>query len=68
MATPQRIYAVTGNDSTATRLVRAPNSAQALRHVAADTFAVEVPSQDRLIALAAAGVKVEESTTKGEEA
>jgi hypothetical protein len=63
--TTQRIYAVTGviNDSATTRLVRAPNAAQALRHVAADTFDVEVPSQDRLFALASAGVKVEECNT-----
>jgi hypothetical protein len=61
--TATRIYAVQKtDDASTTRLVRAPNAAQALRFVAADTFAVEVPTQDQLFALAAAGVKIEEAT------
>jgi hypothetical protein len=63
MATTTRIYTVFGKDEQA-RLVRAPNSAQALRHVAADTLTVEVASQDQLVTLASAGVKVEETTAK----
>lgn len=42
------------------RLVRAPNAAQALRHVAADTLAVAVASQDDLVRLTLAGVQVED--------
>lgn len=40
------------------RLVRAPNAAQALRHVAND-YVVTVASQDDVFDLASAGVKVE---------
>lgn len=67
MATPQRIYRVANfiadvdadTGRTFTRLVRAPNAAQALRHVAADTLNVAVASQDDLVELIEAGVKVE---------
>jgi hypothetical protein len=41
--------------------VRAPNAAQALRHVTADTLSAAVASQDDLVTLVAAGVKVEDS-------
>lgn len=66
MASTTRIYMVAnaqardiaGNEQPA-RLVRAPNASQALRHVAADTLAVAVASQDDLVRLIAAGVKVE---------
>ena len=52
---------VEGDDSPpARRLVRAANAARALRHVS-DEFSVEVPTQDELMAAAAAGVKVEEA-------
>lgn len=69
MAVSTRIYIVAnaqardaaGNEIPA-RLVRAPNASQALRHVAADTLAVAVASQDDLIRLIAAGVKVEEKS------
>ena len=44
------------------RLVRAPNAAQALRHVASD-FTVTVPSQDELLAAAADGIQVESAKT-----
>lgn len=54
-----RIYRVTAHGKD--RLVRAPNKAQAIRHVAEDTITAEVASQDRLVQLVAAGVKVEES-------
>lgn len=65
----QRIYLVRSNiadvdaDSGALlhRLVRAPNAAQALRHVAADTLSCEVATQDDLVALVGRGVKVEAS-------
>lgn len=51
--------------ATFTRLVRAPNAAQALRHVATDTLHCQVASQDDLVELIEAGVKVE---TAGEPA
>lgn len=67
MATTSRIYVVVPRvieDGTNVigRLVRAPNASQALRHVA-DEFVVALASQDDLVALTAAGVKVEESKT-----
>lgn len=71
MTAPQRIYVVRNSaadfdadhqpSKPTARLVRAPNAAQALRYVAADTLAVEVASQDTLIELVAAGVTVEQS-------
>ena len=57
--TATRIYAVTTNGKT--RLVRAPNKAQAINHVARDTITAEVASQNILVDLTADGVKVEES-------
>lgn len=66
MPTPQRIYRVSNYEVTDlsglrlfTRLVRAPTAAQALRHVAIDTLTVAVASQDDLVELIEAGVKVE---------
>lgn len=66
MAAPSRIYMVANAQGRSpdgselpSRLVRAPNAAQALRHVAADTLAVAVASQDDLVRLTLAGVKVE---------
>jgi len=67
MAAQQRIYRVANfiadidadTGKTFTRLVRAPNAAQALRHVAAHTLQVAVASQDDLVELIEAGVKVE---------
>lgn len=66
MATATRIYVISpkvteGDDQPpARRLVRAPNAAQALRHVASE-FVVAVASQDDLVDLASMGVKVESS-------
>jgi hypothetical protein len=54
-----RIYLVTGNGKQ--HLVRAPNKAQAVRHVA-KAYKVEVPSQDELLAAASAGIKVEDAS------
>jgi hypothetical protein len=67
MAAPTRIYRVANfiadvdadTGKTITHLVRAPNAAQALRHVAIDTLEVTVASQDALVELIEAGVKVE---------
>jgi len=64
----QRIYMVVnaqargiaGNEQPA-RLVRAIHPAQALRHVAEDTLAVAVASQNDLVRLLGAGVRVEQS-------
>lgn len=71
----QRIYLVRSNiadvdaDSGALlhRLVRAPNAAQALRHVAADTLSCEVATQDDLVSLVGRGVKVEASGRETEQ-
>ena len=52
-----RIYVV--KTPTASRLVRAPNVAQAIRHVAAQTLTAEVASQDDLVTLVKAGADIE---------
>lgn len=53
-----RIYAV--GAGTTIRLVRAPNRAQALAHVARSTINVTIPSQDELVKLVTAGTQVED--------
>ena len=68
-ATPKsdrRLYVVTPNGpadakDAKPRLVEAPNTAQALRHVAADSFDVHIPTQTELVKLVQMGVKVEQS-------
>lgn len=61
--TTTRLYIIRSKSdkAAAPRLVKAPNSAQALRHVAADTLSVSVPTQDELIAAVQAGVVPENS-------
>lgn len=67
---PERIYRVTpkaeGAEPKESRLVRAGSQAQALRHVAAETLAVSLASQQDLVELLGAGVKVDDA--KAEEA
>ncbi len=58
--TPKRIYLVADRESSTTRLVRATNPSQAIRHVA-QRFAADVASQDDLVALLATGTKVEDA-------
>ena len=53
-----RIYIV-GNGQQL-RLVRAPNRAQAVAHVARSTIAVSVATQDELVKLLLSGAKVED--------
>lgn len=63
-ATPTRIYLVQTQHAgqvIARRLVRAPNQAQAIRHVATASITAEVATQDECIELAASGVRVETS-------
>lgn len=75
MATAQRIYVVRNllvdvdaeTGKTTHRLVRAPNAAQAVRHVAADTLFCDVATQDDLVVLIGCGVKVESSGAAAEE-
>lgn len=72
MAAAQRIYRVANfiadvdadTGQAFTRLVRASNAAQALRHVATDTLVVAVASQDDLVELIEAGVKVEAASVQ----
>lgn len=56
MAAATRIYVVGNSQAdgavTSRRLVRAANSTQARNHVARETIAVRVASQDDLVALA----------------
>lgn len=48
------------------RLVRAPNQAQAIRHVTRREFSAEVASQNDLFDLATKGHKVEDSAIEPE--
>ena len=53
------VYLSHHRPSNTTRLVRAPNRAQALRHVSETEFALDVATPDELITHVGAGVKVE---------
>ncbi len=59
MPSTLRVYAVTTGKTT--RLVRAPNKAQAINHVARDTIKAEVADQETLITEIATGATVEDS-------
>lgn len=54
-----RIYVVTDTLSAATRLVSAPNPAQALRHVTSQRFAVKAASAGLVARLMSAGIRLE---------
>jgi len=56
-----RIYLVQDTETKSNALVRAANQAQAIRHVARNRLSVTVASQDDLVELLAAGVKVEDA-------
>ena len=66
MATEQRIYKVTNGDKT--YLVQAVSQAQALRHVAGRTFAVEVAKAIDVAQLMGKGVQVETASVVPEQA
>lgn len=51
MATPKRVYIIRNTTTGDERLVRAINASQARNHVARDTFAVAVASQNQLVEL-----------------
>jgi hypothetical protein len=65
MATVTRIYRV--KTPTDSRLVRAPNQAQAIRHVAAGILSAEVATQDDLVTLVKAGVDIEQAGEKDDD-
>ena len=65
MATEQRIYKVTNGDKT--YLVQAVSQAQALRHVAGRTFAVEVAKAIDVAQLMGKGVHVETASVIAEQ-
>jgi len=58
-----RIYAVTGGDKV--RLVRAPNAAQAIRHLT-KPYTAELATQEQLVKALSDGVKVEDAGKEGE--
>jgi hypothetical protein len=58
MATAARIYSVASKEGK-TRLVEATHPAHALRHVAADTFTVAIPTPRELVDLVSKGTAVE---------
>lgn len=55
----QRIYVVHHKHSKASKLIRATNQSQAVRHVTEDEYDCRVAQQDDLVRLVAEGVKVE---------
>ncbi len=56
---------IAGNDSPP-RLVRANSRTSALKHVVRDTLTVELATQDDLVRLLGAGVKVEAANAEDE--
>lgn len=64
MATATRIYKVTitNHGKTSERLVKSPTAAQAISHVRKEMIDAEVASQDDMVRLLGASVKVEEVT------
>lgn len=56
-----RLYEVNDTKAATTRLIEATNPAQAMRHIAASRFTVEVPNTLRVAELMQAGVKVEKA-------
>ncbi len=67
--TPRRIYLVRHTDTGAERLIRASTAAQARNHAARDTIAVDVASQDQLVALltAAEPARIEDASQRDDE-
>lgn len=53
------LYSVTDMTHSSTRLVDAPNPAQALRHVTSSQFAVKAASASLVAKLMGAGIKLE---------
>ena len=60
------IYVVTDTVNSATRLIEAPNPAQALRHVTHQQFACKVATAALVAKLMGAGIKVEPTTAEPE--
>lgn len=58
----QRIYLVTHGDDK--RLIRAISQANARNHIARNSIAVAVASQDDIVALISTGQKVEETSNE----
>lgn len=63
----ERIYTVTGPGEKVS-LVKAANQAQAIRHVARNTFQIEVASAVQVADLIVAGVKVENASAEPQQA
>ena len=56
-----RIYLVRNTDTGTESLVRAPNRAQALRHIVKTTYTVDLASQDQLVELISNRQEIEEA-------
>ena len=56
------LYSVTDLTHSSTRLVDAPNPAQALRHVTSQQFAVKAATAGLVAKLMGAGIKLETTT------
>lgn len=61
----KRIYVVTNGDDR--RLVNAANRQQAVAHVAKSSIGCNVATQMELVAMVAAGVKLEQASPEGQE-
>ena len=64
-AKKKHIYKVEGPQPDETRLVRAPNSAQAIRYCIGKDYSASYAEQDEIAALVARGVRVEEAKDEG---
>jgi hypothetical protein len=62
MTTEARVYIVRDRLNQSTRLIRANNPAQALRHVANDQFTVAPAKTNDLVALLGSSIEVENAT------
>ena len=59
-----RIYIIRNKKTGAARMVDAPTGAMAMRHVASDTFKLEVGKAKEVALLMEEGVKVEQISTQ----
>ena len=56
-----RIYVVRYNENEKAYLIRATSASQAIRHVTRKFYDAVIPTQDDLVSLISAGIKVEDA-------
>jgi hypothetical protein len=67
MAAATRVYCITNNATNVSRLVVAQNPAQAIRHVARDELACDIPTTEEALAMYGEGVKLERAKDEDDE-